>query len=231
MPFNVLLLPLLGGFALVTRWNYTRFRTKRYSGERLIFYAAIAGVFLLMVAFLTIRVIGWAFPELRAAWNGGVPFAYAGTSLVAFFLGLGGGPFLNRFTSRENAVRAAIEQWNDFLEMLLDEAISKTAMVSLTLKSGKVYVGFITSNFDPAYDRKYIRLWPVLSGYRSADTHEMAITTNYSLVYAEMDASGTDSAVVDAFQVVVPVGEVQSANLFDPRTYDRFNPRNEPVMP
>jgi NADH:ubiquinone oxidoreductase subunit 4 (subunit M) len=59
MPFNVLLLPLLGGFALVTRWNYTRYRTKRYSGERLIFYAAIAGIFLLVAAFLTILMIAW----------------------------------------------------------------------------------------------------------------------------------------------------------------------------
>lgn len=231
MPFNVLLLPLLGGFALVTRWNYTRFKTKRYSGERLIFYAAIAGVFLLLGAFLTVRAVAWALPGVQAAWHRNVPFAYAGTSLLAFFFGLGGGVILNRFTSRDTAVRAVIEEWNDFLEMLLDEAISKTSMVSLTLKSGKVYVGFVTSNFDPAYDRKYIRLWPILSGYRKPDTQELAITTNYSLVYAEMDVSGSDPAVVDTFQVVVPVGEVQSANLFDPQTYDMFNPLSEPVMP
>ncbi|MBD0319442.1 MAG: hypothetical protein ICV87_03850 [Gemmatimonadetes bacterium] len=231
MPFNVLLLPLLGGFALVTRWNYTRFKTKRYSGERLIFYAAIAGVFLLMGAFLVVRTVALLLPGLQASWHRAVPFAYAGTSLLAFFLGLTGGAVLNLFTSRDAAVRAVVEEWNDFLELLLDEAISKTSMVSLTLKSGKVYVGFITSNFDPAYDRKYIRLWPILSGYRDSETQEMKITTNYSLVYAEMDSSGTNPAVVDDFQVIVPVGEVQSANLFDPRTYDLFNPQSDPVMP
>jgi len=44
MPFNVLLLPLLGGYLFLTHWNRTRFDTKRYSGERLIFHAAVAGV-------------------------------------------------------------------------------------------------------------------------------------------------------------------------------------------
>lgn len=47
MPFNVLLLPLLGGYLFLTHFNRTRFATKRYSGERLIFHSAIAGVALL----------------------------------------------------------------------------------------------------------------------------------------------------------------------------------------
>jgi hypothetical protein len=32
MPFNVLLLPLLGGYFFITRWLPTRFATKRYTG-------------------------------------------------------------------------------------------------------------------------------------------------------------------------------------------------------
>jgi hypothetical protein len=49
VPFNVLLLPLLGGYLFITHWNRTRFHTKRYSGERLIFHSAIAGVVFLEV--------------------------------------------------------------------------------------------------------------------------------------------------------------------------------------
>lgn len=75
MPFNVLLLPLLGGFVLVTRWNHTRFFTNRFSGERLLFFAAIAGVFLLILSFLLLRMAAWMWPELEAAWRRQVPFA------------------------------------------------------------------------------------------------------------------------------------------------------------
>ena len=230
MPFNVLLLPLLGGFIFVTRWNSTRFKTKRYSGERLIFHAAIAGVFLLFAAFVLTRIAAWALPGLQSAWGRQVPFAYAGTSLLAFFIGLVAWIPLTWWVPYEKAARLVIQQWNDSLEVLLDESMSKTRMIGITLKSGKVYIGFVTSNFDPAYDRKYVRLWPILSGYRD-DTQSLRITTNYANVYAKMIGENADFAVVDHFQVIVPLGEVQSANHFDPNTYDLFNPTEGPVLP
>jgi len=230
MPFNILLLPLLGGFVLVTRWNYTRFKTKRLSGERLVFFSAIAGVFLSVLAFLLLRVAARVWPGLEVAWQHHVPFAYAGTSLLALVIGFLAWKPLNWWSPRERAVRGAMQQWNDFLEMLLEDSIKKTLMVSVSLKSGKVYMGFVTGNFDPSYERKYIRLWPVFSGYRNKDTHELAVTTNYAIAYAETVSSSGVSSVVERFQVIVPVGELQSASFFDPKTYDLFNPSGEPLM-
>ena len=230
MPFNVLLLPLLGGFVLVTRWNYTRFTTKRFSGERLVFFAAIAGVFLSILSFLLLRIAAWVWPGLESAWQRQVPFPYAGTSLPALAIGFLAWKPLNWWSPRESAARAAMQQWNDFLEMLLEDSIKKTLMVSVSLKGGKVYMGFVTGNFDPSYDRKYIRLWPVFSGYRNKDTQELAVTTNYARVYAEPFSSNAGMSVLDRFQVIVPVGELQSASFFDPKTYDLFNPSCEPLM-
>lgn len=123
-----------------------------------------------------------------------------------------------------------MQHWNDFLEMLLEESIKKTLMVSVSLKGGKVYMGFVTGNFDPSYDRKYIRLWPIFSGYRNKDTHELAVTTNYAKVYGETVSSTAGSSVLDHFQVIVPVGELQSVSFFDAKTYDLFNPSGEPLM-
>lgn len=230
MPFNVLLLPLLGGFVLITRWNYTRFETKRLSGERLVFFAAIAGVFLAILAFLLVRIAAWMWPELQAAWRRQVPFAYAGTSLLALVIGFSAWKPLNWWSSRETAIRAAMQQWNDFLEMLLEDSIKKTLMVNVSLKGGKVYIGFVTGNFDPAYDRKYIRLWPILSGYRNKDTQELAVTTDYTRVYAETASNNSGASVLDRFQVIVPVGELQSASFFDAKTYDLFNPSGKPLL-
>jgi hypothetical protein len=230
MPFNVLLLPLLGGFVLVTRWNCTRFTTKRLSGERLVFFAATAGVFLSVLSFLLLRIAGSVWPGVEAAWRTQVPFAYAGTSLLAMVIGFVAWKPLNWWSPRESAVRAAMEQWNDFLEMLLEDSIKKTSMVSVSLKGGKVYVGFVTGNFDPSNDRKYIRLWPVFSGYRNKDTQELAVTTNYVKVYAETVSSNGGFSIADQFQVIVPVGELQSASFFDAKTYDLFHPSGEPLL-
>ena len=57
MPFNLLLLPLLGGYIFISHWHVTRFDATRYTGERLLFHSATAGVVFLLVAFLASRGI------------------------------------------------------------------------------------------------------------------------------------------------------------------------------
>lgn len=58
MPFNLLLLPLIGGFYFITHCNATAYHAKRQSGQRLVFYSALAGLFLLLVARLIVVAIG-----------------------------------------------------------------------------------------------------------------------------------------------------------------------------
>jgi protein-S-isoprenylcysteine O-methyltransferase Ste14 len=137
MPFNALLLPLLGGFIFVNHWNPTRFDTRRYSGERLLLHSAIAGVVVLFIAFLATRGVMIASPALHAWWRSIVPFEYTGTSLLAFGLGALGWVPMNRFWDRETEARKAVEQWGDFLEVLLDRSVGETRQVSLSLAAAK----------------------------------------------------------------------------------------------
>lgn len=132
---------------------------------------------------------------------------------------------LNFGFSRASEVKRTIEKWNDYLEELLNEAQENTRQVSATLRSGKVYVGFIVRTFDPTYDRKYIVILPTMSGYRTETTHQVVFNTDYTRVYQvlmEEDESRLVRGVND-FQVVIPVSEVLSANLFDWEAYERFN--------
>jgi hypothetical protein len=69
MPFNTLLLPLLGGFIFVNHWNPTRFDSRRYSGERLLLHSAIAGVIFLIIAFLIARGLMIGSPAMHAWWR------------------------------------------------------------------------------------------------------------------------------------------------------------------
>ncbi|HEX6938259.1 MAG TPA: hypothetical protein VF158_02515 [Longimicrobiales bacterium] len=134
MPYNVLLLPLLGGYVFITYWNHTRFDAKRYTGERLLFHAALAGLLFLAVAYVITYTAAATFPRLAAAWKEAVPFAYSGTSLLAFFLGATMWWPLNRLLNRkEREAEKAVEQWGDFLEILFTRAIQETRQISLSL--------------------------------------------------------------------------------------------------
>lgn len=225
MPFNVLLLPLLGGYVFITYWNYTRFSARRYSGERLLIHAALAGVFLLVLSYAIVLLLSAKLPGLASTWHSWVPFKHSGTSLGALLLGTTLWLPLNLVFRKETELRRTIADWNDYLEELLTDALENTRQVAITLNNGKVYVGFVVRTFDPAYDRKYIVILPTMSGYRAETTHRLTFNTDYTRVYQALMGEDESRLVrgVDDFQIVVPVSQVGSANLFDWEAYQRFN--------
>ena len=227
MPFNVLILPLLGGYFFLTFWNFTKFDTKRNSGHRLIFHAAAWGVVFLGFAFLVTALLEGQFPPLETWWRTQVPIDYAGTSFLAFLIGLIGWWPLNKwFFPLEKAAQDTIERWNDLLEILLSRASRETKLVSVTLRSRKVYIGLVTRTIAPMYDRKYIQLLPIKSGYRDSTTFKLNLAVDYAAVYAKIIRQELEivKAGVTDFEIVVPVSEIQSINLFDPTAYSEFNP-------
>jgi hypothetical protein len=231
VPFNVLLLPLLGGYLFISYWNYTRFDAIRYSGERLLFHSATAGMIFLTVAFVITQPVVMHWPEIGRQWHNLVPFDYSGTSLLAFCMGALIWWPLNKLEwfDREKQAQKTIEDGNDFLEMMLAHAQRELKLVSVVLKSRKVYIGFVTAGFDPVNDRDYIQLLPLQSGYRDAETLQLKITTDYSQVYDRIITREIESASIDTndFRVVVPVSEITSINLFDEEAYNLFNPATE----
>jgi hypothetical protein len=225
MPFNVLLLPLLGGYVFITYWNHTRFTAKRYSGERLLIHAALAGVVLLGLSYMITRLISFYCPTIYSLWHEVVPFDHAGPSLGALLLGAGGWPVMNLLTDEAKEIAATIKESNDYLEILLNGAQEETRSVAITLKNGKVYIGLVVASFNPAYERKYILLLPTTSGYRESGTHALVLTTDYTAVYDELMASDQLDVLQRSgdFQTVIPVAEILTASLFDYPTFERFS--------
>lgn len=232
MPFNVLLLPLLGGYVFITYWDRTRFDAKRYSGERLLFHAALAGVVFLVASYLLVAFVVYMWPTAAVTWHARIPFDHSGTSLGAFLLGVFAWIPLNWFLDESKEVKRCIEEWNDYLETLLYKALHETRHVAITLKNGKVYIGLVVRTFNPAYERKYMLLLPTVSGYRQHPTHDLKLTTDYTAVYEQLIATEEPNLLptIDNFQLVIPVAEVMSASLFDWDVYDRFNPVSSDVQ-
>jgi hypothetical protein len=145
-------------------------------------------------------------------WKWLVPFRHSGVAFGAFLIGVFSWPIVNKFSSRRDEQKKAIEKWNDYLEIIL--------------KNGKVYIGFVLWPFNPEYDRKYIFILPTVSGYRDKDTHELELTTQYTSVYKQMIEEEAERLVlgVEDFRILVPVSEIVSAHLFDSLAFEKFNP-------
>ena len=90
MPFDVLLLPLLGGYAFISNSNCTKFDAKRYSGQRLLFHSAIYGAGLLALSFGLTLLLEFVVPDAYEIWDSLVPDPHTGTAIGSFVIGIVG---------------------------------------------------------------------------------------------------------------------------------------------
>ncbi|MEA2204398.1 MAG: hypothetical protein QOE77_1174 [Blastocatellia bacterium] len=189
MPYNLLLLPLLGGFLFLRWWNPTRYHALRAEKERLLILAAIPGLMSLIAAFALVSGLGYLFPCASwprvpcfpAWWQSHVPFDYAGTSLLAFALGATAWKPLNLVCSRDKAIDRIIEEDKDAFEILLKKAQDNANTVAVTMSNGKVYVGYVLHTFNPAFPTRFIKILPTKSGYRD----DLDKTYHFTVFYSE----------------------------------------------
>lgn len=95
MPFNVLLLPLLGGFIFVRYWNRTKYHAIRADKERILLLASAAGIIALGLSFVIKATLGALFPCsdyptlpcFPVVWYRLIPFPYSAASVLALVLG------------------------------------------------------------------------------------------------------------------------------------------------
>jgi hypothetical protein len=181
--FNLLLLPLLGGFIFASLWYPTKYYTQRADTYRLIFTASVTGAAFLFLACVIVSLLNYLVPSLcqpiDRLWHDVFPYANSGRATLAFAMGA----FLwwpaNKRCNDTAAISRAILSKGDPLELLLRRALGEGKLVSITLKSGKVYVGSIQSNFNPAYPMESVSILPAFSGYRDEVTKTMELTLSY----------------------------------------------------
>jgi hypothetical protein len=80
----------------------------------------------------------------------------------------------------EDESKRYIEVEGDPFERLINGALDTAKPVMLTLKGGKVYVGFVVSSFTPGRETTTIHIAPLRSGYRDEKKQEVYFTTDYS---------------------------------------------------
>ena len=181
MPYNQLLLSLIGGFLFVTRFNRTKFFVSRSNGQRLLLESALWGSLLLFIALFALKIVALV-PFAKALWRSIVPF----NGLGAPVLSLIGGyliPYIANLLYREAPQNiSSYEKYSDYLGLLCSQAMQHKKQISLTLKNGKVYIGFVRgcNSAGRGDEQCSIFIQPSMSGYRKGESHELVINTYYT---------------------------------------------------
>lgn len=100
---------------------------------------------------------------------------------------------------------------------IVARSITENKTVKISLKSRKVYVGFVKSENLDGVSLDNIVILPILSGYRDKDNLRVSFDCNYLSVYEK-----SDSADIDDFRLVIKMDEVESISLFDSKYYKEF---------
>jgi len=184
MPFNILLLPILGGYYFISNHYYYKFKLQRLDSQKLLFDSILVGVLFSIISYIIIASIQFLLPNVSVKIESILPIKedFLGTGILSFLLGIVSAHTLNLFSTEEEALRKAVEKWGDELDRLFLNSMIDKEQLMLSLKSGKIYIGFVVEVSEPG-KVKYYSLLPTLSGYRSLEEHNVKITTNYSSVF------------------------------------------------
>ncbi|HEY7212104.1 MAG TPA: DUF6338 family protein [Bryobacteraceae bacterium] len=218
MPYNLLLLPLLGGFLFIHVTHYFRFSAQRLDGYRLLIQAALAGVCLAVLARLIELAVAYVagFDLIAIASNFFWLSPYSGVSALALLLGPVAAWIWNLFVDKERAKELEIARHGNAFTKLLLRSQKEKLLLSITLDSRKWYVGWITEspNLDP--QELYFRLLPYRSGYRDKDNLNPVFTTFYE------GAVGDPAFDPKDLIITLPLKDVKTANLFNEDLYNDY---------
>lgn len=234
----LLLAVLSGGFLFSVSFFPSKYHSARESGHKLYFRAVFYAIFLVTCAiaiWIFLRSGGPLSPALIPGLSCFeliitiLDSKYRDEVLMLAFTLSPSGFLLNLFfiapkLNLNGLLLKYIVSNRDF-ERLILRALSTSIPLLVTLESGKCYVGWAVRGIDPTEERKYIRILPLVSGYRGEDDHRVNFTTYYDEIIAEIDRSNEHELghlESEDFEVVIPVNKIVSAHLFDLTAYTRF---------
>lgn len=140
--FDLLLLPLIGGYVFLITFTITKFYHQRIERQRLIFNSVIVGLFLSLLGFCLDHLLQqFTFSiKIRAIVGQFIPFEYAGInqSIGIFLLSYPLAKLANLIYSKKKALKYVVEKWGTpqekFLWQSLNSKKDADKLVMLTTK-------------------------------------------------------------------------------------------------
>ncbi len=233
MPYNLLLLPLLGGYLFLRQCKRTRYFAARLDGYLLLLNASVAGVVLLFAAHVLLLLIRPAIRSfgIAAWWHDTIPFDHAAVSILAFCIGAVAWMPVNLIAEwrDDTEMMRAARAKDDPLEVFLRKAMLAGKRVLVTLKSKRVYEGMIVHIPLPGRDVDSIRLVRFQTGYRN-EQHGVHFTIDYremlSVLLYQFDQDdgllSPPAVAIDLEDMVIVIrgSEIESVSLFHQQLHD-----------
>jgi hypothetical protein len=168
--FKQLVVPLLGGFLFIWVNHRARFLLLPAGGEKFFLACGVLGAIGLFAGTLVSHAVGMLLATcfesklLHRHWREWIPFT--GAQMLALFGLPLFGAWLNRRCPEHEAYSRAVGMSGDTLEIFFEEAMLKSRLILLSLRSGRVYVGKIEETIKPLSGRRHIKIIPFMSGFR-----------------------------------------------------------------
>lgn len=207
-------LTLVGGFYFVIRCQLLYLISLQLGQAIAVLLSALFACLFAMLSRLVVSTL--ALTPWQSALQGFSamlwPSPYGGTALGAFALALLTAELTAHYLKTQRVTRWVIKNFAGDMVKLLYESMLQLKPVSLTLDTRKFYIGFVQEipSLDPS--KAFVRLLPMLSGYRE----EKALTFQFTTPY---NAALEQAADKNDFVIVIPLQAIKSANLFDPTTH------------
>jgi len=217
-----LLAVVAAGYVALHLCHFTKRRWDALEWERNLLEATILGLFFFLLGRVLVGYLGdnLLIQPVAHYLQGIIPFPFARSLILTFLLGLSIGCFARWCYVDQMAVAFVVKRYGGELLKILWSAGRSRRPLMLTMKSGKVYVGIVTSSPGVSTIEKYVVLQPTISGYRQLWTQRVRFTTTYEDVYAELKKQGREVP----FGLVLPLDQIASANHFDLAVFlDYFN--------
>ncbi|MEQ6971241.1 hypothetical protein [Pectobacterium polaris] len=119
----------------------------------------------------------------------------------------------------------------DGVESLLVQAIDEDMLIFVTLKSRKVYIGYVAAPRIEHSHTQHLAIIPYISGYRDKDTLRYHEQHRYYELYLEKGIATNQhdrGLNLQHFRHVIPMDQVEAISLFDTDTYVSFDSYSVP---
>ncbi len=250
MSAALIVVVLVCGYMYINSHIPSKHQFKKSTGWQSYFQVAMKGAYYVSISFILLLIVWVALILLMFILN--IPisfkdkpeyFTFAYDLLQVKFVGLGL-PFvllvtisgilsfieskneekkLTDSTYREKIFNE-IAQSNPIEGIILESFSSNQhLLVSITLKSRKVYIGMPQELHLEHLDTDVIVLIPFLSGYRDKDTLSFVEEVNYADHYKECCIDfDTQPLSLRQYRHVIPRDQIESFSLFNAQAYQKF---------
>lgn len=112
----------------------------------------------------------------------------------------------------------------DGVESLLVQAIDENMLIFVTLKSRKVYIGYVAAPRIEHSHTQHLAIIPYISGYRDKDTLRYHEQHRYYELYLNKGITADSAGLnLQHFRHVIPMEQVEAVSLFDTGPYLSFD--------